>query len=335
MHIENKTPFQVERYVVADAAGRDRLVVAVKGTFEVGDRAETRVADEQLPLQAADSHYGEADSSSTRIESDLAPFKPATDVVMLGHAYARRGRATRAEVSLRVGPVSQTCVVWGDRHWSRFRRRPSAPERFERMPLVYERAFGGEDLSPKRESNGDWEERNPIGAGLLAKGSQLSLLDVLLPNIEDPANLIRNSRSRPDPAGFGFIGRHWQPRRRLAGTYDSRWERDRSPLLPLDFDERYHNGAHPKLITRGFLAGNEVVSVRGATPRGRLEFALPGIRIGVRSVTREIVRTDLDVRLDTVVLEPDEGRVSLVWRAIQDVSGRLHEMEMVRVTTGA
>ena len=44
------------------------------------------------------------------------------------------------------------------------------------------------------------------------------------------------------------------PRVTFVGTYDERWRSERCPLLPSDFDERYHSGAHPDLIApRPFL----------------------------------------------------------------------------------
>jgi len=42
---------------------------------------------------------------------------------------------------------------------------------------------------------------------------------------------------------FGPIGRHCKPRVQLAGTYDDSWTEDRMPLLPDDFQERFHNAA--------------------------------------------------------------------------------------------
>ena len=49
-------------------------------------------------------------------------------------------------------------------------------------------------------------------------------------------------------AAFGPVGRHWEPRVRYAGTYDDRWTEDRMPLLPKDFDDRFHNAAPPGLV---------------------------------------------------------------------------------------
>ena len=89
----------------------------------------------------------------------------------------------------------------------------------------------------------------------------------------------------------------------------------RRPLLPVDFDRRFLNAASPGLIAPGYLVGNEIVTVVNASPRGRLEFALPGIpapRIDVR--LRGSAMKALPTHLDTVVIDTDEHRVSLIWR---------------------
>ena len=87
-----------------------------------------------------------------------------------------------------------------------------------------------------------------MGRGFRSKRSKLGASDLRPPNIEDPADLIRGLRSRPRPAGFGFIGRSWRPRIDLAGTYDEAWQRTRAPLPPPDFDTHYHNAASHGLV---------------------------------------------------------------------------------------
>jgi hypothetical protein len=325
MELLNKTPFAAERTVLQDQNGRDQLVVIVKQTFTMGSAEPPAIADEPVAIQYADEFYGDPGVSSVRYESDLAPGKPGTDVVLIGHAYAARGKVRALDVILSVGPLRKSCRVFGNRHWRRplGRLRPSAPEPFDRMPLVYERAFGGEDLSAANPKHREIESRNYLGRGLVSRRSRENPADVALPNLEDPAQLISRRKDRPPPASFGFLCRHWEPRLSYAGTYDQRWEETRAPLLPLDFDERYHNGAHPDLVSRGYLQGGEPVQIVNASPRGLLRFALPCVppRIVVVGVTER--QTPLGPVLDTLVLEPDEDRFTMVWRATHDIHGNL------------
>lgn len=334
MELVNQTLFNAERLVLGDREGRDLLVVVVKCTYAMGNGDGLVPADEQAPIISGDTFHGEPGLSSVRYESDLSPYKPGTDVVLLGHAYAPKGRKTgMVSVSLKAGPLKKTCAVFGERRWWSIPGTSfSDPVPFARMPLVYERSFGGRDLSPSSEAYHEQEPRNPVGCGLLARGSRLDPEEVRLPNIEDPSCLIKNQMDRPSPTGFGFVGRHWQPRLSLAGTYDRAWQEGRFPLPPLDFDDRYYNGAHSGLISPRHFQGGEPVELVNASPQGTLKFSLPGTRPKVAVISRSLEWTYPEPRLDTLIIEPDLSRVVMVWRASQTVHGGLYTVACIKVT---
>jgi hypothetical protein len=281
-----------------------------------------------------DGFYGRPGESSVRYESDLVPFKPGTDVVLIGHAYAPKPMIRRIDVTVRVGSLERTCRVNGNRRWQKTFGflGISEPEPLEKIPLVYERSFGGQDLSSPEVKDHERENRNPVGCGLWARKSRLEPEEVALPNIEDPANPIKGRQDRPRPAGFGFIGRHWQPRLAYAGTYDQNWAEKRSPLLPLDFDERYFHGAHPDLVFNGHLQGGEPVEIIHASPQGSLRFTLPRMRPQVALISTAMEWTYAEPRFDTLILEPDESRIIAVWRASKLLDNLLHKVAFIRVT---
>jgi len=192
--------------------------------------------------------------------------------------------------------------------------KQTEPEPFESMPLVWERAFGGADTADEDPEKHDYEKRNPVGTGFVAAAKKERLEGLALPNLEDPEAAITSWKDRPAPAGFGFVGRGWEPRLGHAGTYDEAWQQNRCPLLPEDFDERYFNGGSPGLIASPHLEGGERVRLAGASPDGVLGFTLP-----VRDLEVELWRKGRKEAgrpvLDTVVIEPDAGRVMLTWRA--------------------
>src|SRR5581483_6496025 len=99
--------------------GRELLVVVAKGTFAMPTAAaEPALADEQIPIVAADTFTGEPGLSAPVYESDYAPVKPRCDVTLLGAAYAPPGRAARrVRVSLRVGSMHKQFDVVGRRVW--------------------------------------------------------------------------------------------------------------------------------------------------------------------------------------------------------------------------
>lgn len=317
LEFENHTRWTAGLLPGTDKEGRDWLTVVIKASFvlEPGSGMLAPLAA-QVPLVWADEHYGDSTTTSVRYEADTAPLKRRTDVVLIGTAYAPRERERRFDVRLDVGPVSKIVRVFGDRRWYRTvgTWKISEPEPARTIPLTYDRAFGGNDDTDPDPARHAYERRNPVGTGLAATDSKNRLEGLALPNLEDPFQLIERWDDRPPPAGFGFIGRGWAPRVDLAGTYDAAWKRDRAPLLPLDFNDAYFNGAHPDLITPMYLRGDEAVRVHNASPDGPLEFRLPSVQLEV-SWCRKDEWTRLRASLDTVVLEPDERRVTLCLRA--------------------
>src|SRR3954452_21235039 len=116
--VENKTPFALEVLYLLDEEARPLAVVVVKGTFAIGRDGRCTRAEEQIPINVAGEHWGEDPATSSfKYEPEVAFFKPATDVVLIGHAYAPNTRASDMLVSLRVGPVQKQVLVFGERVW--------------------------------------------------------------------------------------------------------------------------------------------------------------------------------------------------------------------------
>jgi hypothetical protein len=237
--IDNRTPFAAERGWVRDRNGAEIWLVAVKATFDVRPDGTTDVSKAQPPVLRLPEHFGEPGKSSIKYDADLVLTKKTTDVIVVGHAHGPGGNAvTQLDVGFKVGPVQKLLRVFGDRRWKGIGM--SAPEPFTKMPLVYERAFGGADKASSNPEK-DWEWRNPVGTGFAVSGSNATGLS--LPNFEDPNKLISSWSDRPSPAGFGAVASHWQPRVGFAGTYDDHWMKTRQPLLAEDLDDRYFQSA--------------------------------------------------------------------------------------------
>jgi hypothetical protein len=313
LQFTNETPFKGTILLLPDPDGIDSLYTVIKGTFTLAD--QPALAEVQEPLTLAQEHYGDPATSSISKPSDISLMKPGTDVVLLGQAHAPDGRlVSHVDVTVTVGTLSKTVRVFGDRHW---RQTPtpsiSAPEPFQTMPLVWERAYGGVDrLDDDRVAE---EERNPVGAGFCVKGGTNPLEGLLLPNLEHPGELISDWRQRPRPACFAPVAPHWEPRRSYAGTYDEDWQQQRAPFLPADFDARFFQVAPEDLVTAGHLTGGERVDVKGATPSGWLQFRLPVVSLDV-AYLRDDDRIAAPALLDTVIIEPDDSRLQMVWRAV-------------------
>jgi hypothetical protein len=320
-HLLNRSRFAVVDAVLLDKEGRELLVVCVAGRFVLppAGRPTTellRVSEEQHPPPGVDEYWEEPECSSLRHEGQLVYARPGADVYVTGHAWAARGKPRKeGVVGVRVGACQKVARIFGTRVWQQgvWGVKPSAPLPWERVPLRWERSAGGER-----------EPRNPVGCGL--HGSAREAVDRPLPQVEDVERPLESPTQRVAPVGFGPVSRHWQPRRGYAGTYDAQWVERRAPLWPGDFDERFFQAAAPGLNVAGGLRGGEEVVLEGLSPDGRWEFLLPRWRLGMESHFRQrVVRREL--RLDGVHLEPDEGVVTLLWRAAVPVHRELPEYE--------
>lgn len=328
LQLKNETRFAATLFSSPDPSGVETLFAVIKGTFVLGPRVEE--AEQPVPIVAADRFLGEPAKTSIAEPADVGLVKPGTDVLLFGHAYGPGGRPTaRAEVSLRAGSIEKRVAVFGDRRWSgTVLSRLSAPEPFERMPLIWERSFGGTETHPGEPPRVDAEDRNPVGTGYRSRVSGRKIEDVVPPNLEDPSRLISSPGDRPAPAGFGAIAPHWKPRPKYAGTYDAAWQKSRAPYLPDDFDPRFLMVAPEDQQVPRYLRGGEPVEVAGANPSGILRFTLPARRVDV------VFRLDSGeerqaANLDTVILRPDERKVVLVWRAALPCDKRLLKVREV------
>ncbi|MEK6750497.1 MAG: DUF2169 domain-containing protein [Pseudomonadota bacterium] len=338
--IKNNTPYVVEPLLLADEDGRDIMVVLAKATYDLDSRGVLVLAQTQAPLYLAGEHYGDPEKTSLKYAPEGSFAKLGTDVAMIGHAYAPKGRTvTQMDVALQVGKLKKSVRIFGDRVWKKSAGlfadtwKMSAPLPFDKMPLRYERAYGGQDLTPEDKKYHAFEARNLIGVGVVAAHSAKTTEPA--PNIEDPNHLIQKITDRPAPAGFGFVAPHWQPRLAYVGTYDEAWQMSRMPLLPKDFNRKYFNAASAGLLASEFLTGTEPVMIVGATPEGRTQFNLPGGKPEMQVSMAGETTVALEVCLDSVVINTDERRVQMLWRAAVPVYQRIYDLEEIVVSGAA
>ncbi|MEM9319516.1 MAG: DUF2169 domain-containing protein [Pseudomonadota bacterium] len=319
MDLDNGTPFPAAFTVVVDVEGREHAVVVVKGTFDFPDDPHKTCAPsaQPVPLILADTFWGEPGFSSPRAEMDFAHVKARCDVLLEATAHAPDGRATeQMRAGLRIGSWTKVIDVVGDRVWLGGLGAPgiSAPRPFVQMPLSYDRAFGGVDGAEPDPDKADAYRANPVGRGWSRVENAARVNGVALPNLEDPADPVREPWGRNTPMSFGPLGRGWSDRLPLAGTYDEAWQEEVFPFLPKDFNPDYYQAAAADQQIPFPKPGTEIV-LAGLTPEGQTAFRLPEIEMPMLfAVSRkeDVPKTGL---LDTIVIEPDLRRFSLTWRA--------------------
>src|SRR5262249_12163786 len=244
---------------------------------------EPLLAPEQVPLVTADTITGEPGVSAPIYEADYAPRKPRCDVLLHGSAYAPGGRPTdRVTVSLGVDGMHKTFDVVGDRVWQAgaLSIGASSPKPFTKMPISYDRAFGGVDKAKGDPATFRWYPTNHAGVGWHEYLDTKLLDGKPLPNTEETGHRVRKPNGTYRPMAFGPVGRAWQPRPKWAGTYDQKWLDELFPFLPKDFDERYFQAA-PEEQQTDYLRGGEEIELLNLTPAGRTLFRVPTMDVPV------------------------------------------------------
>ncbi len=277
-------------------------LVALKATFEIGAGGTLTLADEQ-PEPALEPEYrGEPGKSSLVQDGELNGMKPTTEVLVRGMAHAPGGRAAESvRVSVRCGPVQKSIMAYGPRVYFEGVTgvRTTEPAPFVTTPVMYEHAFGGwndDDDDPAKQR---LDERNPVGRGFGRSAKDLA---------NTSAHTLESEGD--GPAGFGPIDPSWLPRRGFAGTYDAAWVEKKKPLLPDDFDPRFHMSAPLDQHAPTYLRGGEPVGVLNMTPEGRVAFPLPTLDVRMTSVfgrrrvnhAGELTTVSLDLEARTLQL---------------------------------
>lgn len=328
----NSLPVLTQTCVHSNAEGREFCVLVAKATFDILPNGTTRLADEQLPFVFADEHHDAPGLSSLKYESEFAPWKPRADVLLVGEACAPAGQRVQSMlVGLVAGQVRKAIRVTGNRVWKRgiARITSTQPEPFIRMPLLYERAFGGSDHTHNNPAQHATYEENPVGVGFHKNANAAVLDGTPLPNLEDPRTPVDSPRGLYTPKAYTPVGRSWMPRRAFAGTYDEQWMNQQFPFLPLDFDDRYFQSTPADQQTHHLQGGEEILCT-GMRPDGQLRCAVPRLRVDTLALYKDHEVAQQAV-CDTLILEPNVPRLSLLWRTAFPLTRRVADLREIIV----
>lgn len=252
---------------------------------------------------------------------DIGMPKPRGEVVVVGEAAAPAGQqVTQMGVEFAVGPVRKRMTVIGDRHWQLSRDGAvfTRPQPFERMPLTWDRAYGGAGYRD-----------NPFGTGHAALPALREGQPVRLPNIEDAANLILDVEHEPAPVGCAALDVMVPARQRFAGTYGEDYLKRHFPGHAPDFDWSFYHTAPADQWSSGFFRGDEEIRIAGMhAEHGTIRSRLPGMRVrAFLNIERDGKRTltETEMRCETVVLFPGQLKGVVIYRGgtgIADIDGK-------------
>jgi hypothetical protein len=309
MSLVNATPLTAQAVPLPDHQGRDVVIAIVKAAFDVLPNGTLVRAAKPAEIRLNDECYEKGDpKSSIRLPGELCAEKQGTDVVVVGEAIARNP-VTSMDVAVKVRDVTVPLRVHGERVFYQGLAQvvvgSAAP--FERKGIVYEKAYGG-----ATDDHKVMESRNPSGVGVARRAKDL--IGLPAPQIEHPARPHKTASDNHPPVGFGAIWSYWTPRRELAGTMDQAWVDGRMPMMPINFDLRANNVAHPSLIFDPPLMPGDDVAVLGMSESGLLSFRVPNLRVVLRARFEQSGRVEVRPPIDTLVVLPGERRVEVVVR---------------------
>lgn len=331
MEVINGTPYLLEATQATDKSGRVMLVILAKGTFDFPavDGEVPKPAKQQVPVLVSDVFEGEPGLSTPLFECDYAMRKRRCDVIVRASACAPQAQPVRElDAAFRVGACEKWVHVVGDRSWQRgvIDLKPSAPQPFVRMPITYGRAYGG---SCEEDGLIYAQEANPVGRGYAGPHRLADLHGQALPNLEQPGVPIERHDGSYLPWSFGPIGRSWQPRLALAGTYDEHWKDEIFPLLPPDFDDGFFQCAPPDQQI-DFPRGGEDVRLLNLHPtRPHIHFPLPNFELPLAVLDKQRKLHFPVPVVDTVTLDAESEQLVVTWRAQLPLKRNLREIGLL------
>ncbi len=307
MEVLSLCPFRAASLAWQPRRGAWALTVVVKATYDLMP-VESPLAREQEYPNEDDNHWNDDAARSIYSPSDLVPFKPRADVMLVGHAFAPRKEAVRSlTVRLIVGDVNKAIEVFGERAWTHDGLLREGP-RFIKMPLRYERASGGGETS------------NPVG--MRADNRPDTFGNIQVPNLQPPGLLLADASDFIDPIGFGPIAPSWPGRRDKLGRHVATWQHGRwDQPVPDDIDTGYFMAA-PRDQQVEVLRPNERIILENLHPEHpRLVTSLPGVVPQAFVDRRGHTQHELSLTCDTLWIDTDRSVCTVTWRGQLPMEG--------------
>lgn len=323
----NHTAFPALKFKTLDQNDCGFDIIVARVTYDVKiikkqEKITLTQSKKQASLIYSDIHYNDPVRSSVEYESDLAPYKPKTDVIINATAFAPRGKASSCfDVAVKVGGKSKKLRIYGPRFW---RLTPLGwvlehPHAVDKLDVLYEYSSGGwYEVDNKTIAS----PSNHLGMGWYPDKYLKHCSEIRLPapQIESTDTPIKSIDEIVTPEGFGFFGKSWRGRIEHAGTYDSAWVEKRHPYLPKDFDFRYWCGAHPALQIAHPQPYDDIpVELCGLIPADErfdqhVSFHIPVETLFVLVKTESGLGVTKDMLLDTIVIDMRARKVFCTYR---------------------
>jgi hypothetical protein len=306
-------PFAVGFVAWRDGLGKLVCTVVAKATYALVP-GESAPLDAPLPIQEEDGHWDDDPSKSVHVPSDLAPFKSAAEVVVVGSAFAPPDRPAKC-VTARVviGSVDKSLEVWAPRRFRSDGAVHESPAQL-RFPLRYEHAAGGPNTdNPAGIDVGRADHRGwlpipqvlPLGCELGAPGDHIPT------------------------AGLGPVASTWPQRAGRLGAHERAWlRRPAASPLPQAFPPRFFQAAPmDQWLDRALVPNERIVleSLNAAHPW--LVTSLSGLE--PRAVVAGAGGEPIPMAGDLLVIDTDRGLATLTFRVSIPVADDASSLRVV------
>ena len=336
MEIRNRTPFRVELVPGLDLDNRDTLTVLAKGTYQIAaDGRSLRVAEEQVPVVWADEfHASPANracaTNPMRRRRELAPTSCSQAAPGRDAAQPAASMSSCARAACGRACAFMASGVGSERWASSASQKPARSNRCRSDGRTRSAAWTRRTRT-RRATRA--KSATPSGAASAHRARSATWTESAAPSPQSRGSCAPDSkRGRSTGAGrLRFDRAHLAAAPRARGTI--RCTLGEGALSPAPTRLRR---ALPPLRARrtgepDSLPGRRErrAAKRVASPRSRVR----STRDRARGDAQRARRADSlhALHLDTVLLEPDDDRVVLSWRATVPCARKLLDVEWVRV----
>lgn len=321
--LRNHTSFSGAVFKKYNARQELTVTVTSIAAFSLTHDHQLKLLSSQPKIRLSDSYVDEGQPYARLIEvSDFVPFRPATDIVVLGEARSLDGKPRKNwPVSLTVNDMREALIVHGPRHWykgQKGRWEISTAEAVVSVPLDWSLSTGGVYLVPEDSAHhGQVDIWNPVGTGVIVPGVTTDSTRYPAPQIEGADAPITQPDPSVVPRNLCPIAPVWRFREQYAGSYDQTWLKTQHPFLPSDFNPAFYNSAPPVMQAKPYLRGDEIITLAGMDEDfAEVRFSLPGLAFGAVVTHDNNLTVRQPLNLDMVELDwrDNERIIRLSWR---------------------
>jgi hypothetical protein len=315
IELHNQSQWAVAASPDWDRERKPCVTIIIKQAWRFDLDGSLALLPETPPVEWQDKFCGDPACSSLVAASEVVPFKAGAEVYLFGTAWPADLERTIMELVLGIehadGYREKRLHVSGHRHWQRslLGMQATAPSLLKPTPLRYENTWGGRDSGNEL----DVCAANPAGTGYTRHSRSLD--EAPLPAIMLPGQRVSRAGQQSEPAGYGPIPVHWEPRAMLHEPCDEQAVARGACPYPDPIPADIHNYAPLDQRFAAPFRGDELVLLQGffEARRDPVRVRLPGVE-PLLWVDRN-GGEQLEPVCDTLIIDTDLRQLHLVYRA--------------------